>query len=164
MFWRISGTQLHILAWTSPVKLCGIISHNCLLRWTLLGHLGTKLDRPGHQGGAKCRWSKCNKLKKCEDKWICRLLLCSSISSSCHRIFPYKYANNSNSILFWSENLISPPYWIWPYIYNCKTNQQTNFWLDNFHEICTQVIYSLHFQSLCKIYGQTDEMHINESK
>ena len=85
------------------------------LRWTLLDHLDTnteKLDRAGHQGGAKCRCSECTKLKNCEDKWICRFLLCSSISSSCHHIFLYKYANNSNSILFWSENLISPPYWI----------------------------------------------------
>ena len=60
------------------------------LRWTLLDHLGTKLDRAGHQGGAKCRWSECNKLKNCEDKWICGLLLCSSISLSDQRIFLYK--------------------------------------------------------------------------
>ena len=46
------------------------------LRWTLLDHLDTnteKLDRAGHQGGAKCRCSECTKLKNCEDKWICRL-------------------------------------------------------------------------------------------
>ena len=32
-----------------------------------------ELRGAGHQGGAKCRCSECNKLKNVEDKWICRL-------------------------------------------------------------------------------------------
>ena len=46
------------------------------LRWTLVDHIDTseaRLSDVGHQGGAKCRCSECTRLKKTEDKWICRL-------------------------------------------------------------------------------------------
>ena len=51
----------------------GDLSH---LRWTLVDFVDTsveQLERAGHQGGAKCRCYECEKLKKQEDKWICRL-------------------------------------------------------------------------------------------
>ena len=46
------------------------------LQWTLVDSITTseeELRGAGHQGGAKCRCSECNKLKNVEDKWICRL-------------------------------------------------------------------------------------------
>ena len=46
------------------------------LRLTLLDSVDTsveKLNTAGHQKGAKCRCSECERLKAAEDKWICRL-------------------------------------------------------------------------------------------
>ena len=46
------------------------------LRWTLVDHIVVTPEQlviVGHQGGPKCRCSECLRLKKQEDKWICRL-------------------------------------------------------------------------------------------
>ena len=51
----------------------GDLSH---LRWTLIDFVDTTaelLTASGHVGGPKCRCSECERLKKQEDKWICRL-------------------------------------------------------------------------------------------
>ena len=53
--------------------MTGDLSH---LRWTIIDFVDTSadlLERAGHQGGAKCRCTECDRLKKQEDKWICRL-------------------------------------------------------------------------------------------
>ena len=51
----------------------GTLSH---LVWTLVDHIVVSEEQllaVGHQGGPKCRCCKCLRLKKEEDKWICRL-------------------------------------------------------------------------------------------
>ena len=46
------------------------------VRLTLLDYLDTtveQLDRAGHVTGPQCRCTECNRLKRIEDKWICKM-------------------------------------------------------------------------------------------
>ena len=55
------------------VMKTGNVDH---LIFTLIDHIETseeKLREAGHEKGAKCRCSECQRLKSHEDKWICRM-------------------------------------------------------------------------------------------
>ena len=68
-----TGMYKHFMNGCPRHNESGDLSH---LKWTLIDFVDTsteRLSKAGHQGGAKCRCSECERLKRQEDKWICRL-------------------------------------------------------------------------------------------
>ena len=87
------------------------------LHRTLIDHvdvIAEKLADAGHQGGAKCRCCQCEKLKDCEDKWICRLGAFHGPSGLNSRD-EIKGRSRINFVGHWNQNLTLSVYICWSY-------------------------------------------------